>query len=119
MSSAREVIAKEVDPEAFEQGWNDKMLWAEQTADSILSALKDAGWVVVPREPTKAMLEVGCFGYDTDPGATIDGALEAARINYRSMLAAAAKSKEGGDGKPTERDTRTICQSELPGLGVK
>lgn len=57
MTSAREVIIDTLGPSLALQakclGWKD----TGDVADSILAALKEAGYVVVPREPTEKMCD--------------------------------------------------------------
>ena len=69
----------------------------ESKAAAILAALRGAGFAVVPREATRAMLNCGLEGADIDwRAASADGALsddEVIRI-YRAMVAA-AEPREG------------------------
>ena len=52
-----------------------------------LKAAEAAGWVMVPREPTEAMIEKT---YDASDGASV----EACQSFYRAMIAAAPKVSE-------------------------
>jgi hypothetical protein len=55
-----------------------EVLGTEQ-AVAVLQALDRAGWVVVPRVPTKAMLDAGWYSaHDEDPAGTWRYMIEAA-----------------------------------------
>lgn len=73
--SARDVIHAAL----VKNGWR---AFADPTTDAILSALRAAGYAVVPREPTEAMLQSGENEFwkenTPEPGET-----------YRAMIAAA------------------------------
>lgn len=50
----------------------ENVVWSELEANSILQALREEGYVVVPREPTEKMLIVGSrYGSDVDPCGAI------------------------------------------------
>ncbi len=49
------------------------------------------GWVLVPREPTEAMLEAG--NHARDPRLTVE---ENSRATYRAMLSASPKEVSHG-----------------------
>jgi len=57
---------------------------AAECAGAVLEALAAAGYVIVPREPTEAMLEAGALTEDLDIGFAEQGA-----NLWRAMIAAA------------------------------
>jgi hypothetical protein len=65
--SVREIIAERI--EAFIELTNSEYM---ERADAILAALADAGYVVVPKEPTEVMLADACMTYRHDYGLLSD-----------------------------------------------
>lgn len=95
--SARDVIACFLDhPSVFMGGPSERN---QRKADAILAALSAAGWVVVPREPTEAMLDAAFADAvawlervdigNTDCKSDRERSAEPNRSIYRAMLAAA------------------------------
>ena len=58
----------------------------EERADAALAAIKKAGFVVVPAEPTEAMVNAVCAG---SWGSMEDDLRRAKAANYRAMIEAA------------------------------
>lgn len=85
--TARDVIAKAMP--TFEDGYShrDHNRIAAQTADVLLSAIEQAGWMCAPKEPTEAMEDAG---EDSLVGAGHNVTLEDVRRAWQAMLAAAA-----------------------------
>ena len=85
---AREVIANWCDGSMMET--------AEEDADVIIAALDAAGYVIVPKEPTEAMLNAGCDAttswvddeYQTGPET------HQMLVAWRDMLAASQESEK-------------------------
>lgn len=89
MPTPREVIVKVINPMAFDP----EVFWPAtedsiHEADAIIAALRNAGYRIVPEEPTEAMIEAGEAGAWPRDGMTTAEAL------YCAMLAAAE-----GEGK--------------------
>lgn len=58
--SAQTIIARELSPgQHWDYGVNQDQTNAISKAERIISALKAAGWAVVPVEPTEAMIKAG------------------------------------------------------------
>ena len=87
--NAREIMARAMEAD----GSSDTMLGV---ADTILAALSDAGLVVVPKEPTEAMIAAGIHAPCWEPDAiqfgpdyvNAGGARMFSAPIYRAMLAA-------------------------------
>lgn len=72
---------RESDPEGCEDGWDYK-----PQAVALLKLASDAGFVIVPKVPSEAMLEKGTNGLSFNG---VDGACpEDARYCYTAMIAA-------------------------------
>ena len=83
--TAREVIAKCCDGPLMETALED--------ADAIIAALDAAGFVIVPKEPTQAMLDAGEDQlHDYDP--EVMGRAPAVQRIFRDMLAAFQESEK-------------------------
>lgn len=67
---------------------------AAEVTSRILSALKSAGLVVVPEEPTEAMMKAADQAYDTAPHDRI----------YRAIIRAATSPGAPGTAGPARRD---------------
>lgn len=94
MTSAKEVIAKTAgdyydgyaDPADTPENWSRGL----GCANDILAALDAAGYVVVPREPTEAMIDAVVHDADLDIywSYNADGRPGEPRDAYRAMIAA-------------------------------
>lgn len=100
MRDVRETIAKTVgdhydgyvDPNDTPNTWGS----ATSAADTILAALADEGYCIVPKEPTKEMAlagedavgEVVDWTTDTDGSYVIVDAMRWATVAYAAMIAA-------------------------------
>ena len=78
MSDAREVIAADLSKHWYDYAHANNFV----CADWIISALNDAGYVIVPKEPTTKMLKAA---YDLDDVTLQD--------QWDAMLAAAGEAK--------------------------
>lgn len=78
MDDLREVIARALSEAGGACNWPH----AEICTDAALAAIKQAGFVVVPAEPTEAMLEAG------DAAFYDDGGSESLSRTYRAMIEA-------------------------------
>lgn len=85
MSTAEEVIFDAL----FEHG----AAYARSTAKAILRALREAGMVVVPLEPTEKMCSAG-GGLDNGFGMSVCDSV--AETVYRAMIQAGTGGQEGG-----------------------
>ena len=81
-----EVIA---DSFSHETGYNDR--FSGEAAKAILTALSNAGFVVVPREPTEAMIEAWEGAKPDDIKDT--SAKNWATADYKAMLSAYEENK--------------------------
>jgi len=79
--SAREIIAREVSAGCNTVDWERGRTDSEDVADAILSALRSAGFAVVPVEPTLEM--IAAWDRVARPG------LHAFEARYKAMLKAA------------------------------
>jgi hypothetical protein len=79
-------------PDLSQAGWN------KVYAANMLAAIEAAGCVVVPREPTEAMVEAGRLPYRGDISTRVYGAPDARIVGYTfaAMLAASPLAKERG-----------------------
>lgn len=64
MDDLREVIARAIGP-CLDRAHNE-----DQLADAALAAIKQAGFVVAPAEPTEAMLDAGAEEMQHHPAPT-------------------------------------------------
>lgn len=73
----------DVDPEGdLWEGWLNEI-------DAILAAIESTGHVIVPREPTKEMVEAGCHKYSPGmSGSLLRSARRLIVLVYRAMLTA-------------------------------
>ena len=99
MTDLRETVARALDPAAFD----DSIPFVElrenlrvtvlRQADAAIRAIEAAGYAVVKKEPTEAMLRAACEAHDF-PSVYMGGPrllwAPTARRIYRSMLEAAA-----------------------------
>lgn len=63
-----------------------------------LAALKEAGWVMVPREPTREMLLAGVRGFQK--AYSSEDSLADWRACWFSMISAAPPAQNGDEAKP-------------------
>lgn len=98
MSDIVEVIAAEIDPEAWTPGW----MWppravrkatARRRAKAVLAALEKGGWVVAPRVPTEAIIAALTEG---DPWDDPDLMERVERDNDSMTKAASDRPKSPG-----------------------
>lgn len=81
-----------------EKGLDPEPAWRyfDSEARAVLTALSEAGWVVVPIKPTQEMVDA-CWGDTVDWAAVEEAEVEGVQSIYRAMLSASPSlsKKEG------------------------
>lgn len=111
--NVREIIARAIDPEVWKAdipvptrddtiGFHRRRQQANAQTVAILSALEEAGYAVVPREPTKEMAAAGeiaveeviNYGQDSYTTWVCEEPMQWAVVGYRAMISAFATKEE-------------------------